>query len=146
MTPRPVPYGHDRDVWPYGLYLILSYFVAETLPARSLNCAYTVLEPAPLLSVQGTLVEKETHSAHVVVFSFLKRIEATPEAGEGSLADKPSVTERLDVEALPLFMEIVPLGTVVSTNQVRDAGLASTLPALSTVLASKVCLPWLRLE
>jgi hypothetical protein len=36
--------------WPYGLYLILSYAVAEMLPARSLNCTYTVLVPAPLLS------------------------------------------------------------------------------------------------
>jgi hypothetical protein len=41
---------------PYGVYLILSYAVDDTLPARSLNCTYTVLVPAPLLSVHDLLV------------------------------------------------------------------------------------------
>jgi hypothetical protein len=70
----------------------------------------------------------------VVVSPFLKRIEATPEAGEGSLAESPSVTERLEVEALPPFMEMVPLGATVSTNQVRLAGIGSGLPSPSMAL------------
>jgi hypothetical protein len=82
----------------------------------------------------------------MVVLSFLKRMEPTPEAGEGSLAESLSVTERLEVEALPPLMDIVPLGTTVSTNQLRDAGLASVLPVLSMALTRKVWLPWVRLE
>jgi hypothetical protein len=82
----------------------------------------------------------------VVVPPFLKRIESTPEAGEGSLAASLSVTERLDVEDAPPFMEIVPFGTTVSTNQLRLAGLASILPALSMALTRKVWEPWVRLE
>jgi hypothetical protein len=42
------------------------------------------------------------------------RITPTPEAGEGSLAESPSVTERLEVEALPPLRVIVPFGTTVS--------------------------------
>jgi hypothetical protein len=74
----------------------------------------------------------------VVVPPFLKRIEATPEAGEGSLAERLSVTERLAVEAAPPLMEMVPFGTAVSTNQLRDAGVASMLPILSMALTRKV--------
>jgi hypothetical protein len=76
----------------------------------------------------------------------LKRIEATPEAGEGSLAESLSVTERLEVEDAPPFMEIVPFGTTVSTNQLREAGVGSTFPSLSMALTRKAWLPWLRLE
>ena len=56
-------------------------------------------------------------------------MESTPEAGEGSLVESLSVTERLVVEAAPSLMDIVPLGTTVSTNQLRDAGLARIGPA-----------------
>jgi hypothetical protein len=65
---------------------------------------------------------------------FLKRMEATPEAGEVSLAESFSVTERLEVEALPLLMAMVPLGTTVSTNQLRLAGVPSMFPDLSMAL------------
>jgi hypothetical protein len=71
-------------------------------------------------------------------------MEATPEAGEGSLAESLSVTDRLEVEAAPPLMEIVPLGRTVSTNQLRLAGLVSRFPALSMALTRKVWLPWLR--
>jgi hypothetical protein len=82
----------------------------------------------------------------VVVPPFLKRMELTPEAGEESLAESLSVTERLEVEDAPPFMDIVPVGTMVSTNQLRDTGLASTFEALSMAFTRKVWLPWLRLE
>jgi hypothetical protein len=82
----------------------------------------------------------------VVVPAFLKRIQATPDAGEGSLAESLSVTERLAVEALPPLMAMVPLGTTVSTNQLRVAGVVSMFAALSMALTWKVWLPWLRLE
>ena len=43
-------------------------------------------------------------------------------------------------------MDMVPLGTTVSTNQLREAALASMLPASSMALTRKVWLPWLRFE
>jgi hypothetical protein len=82
----------------------------------------------------------------VVVPPFLKRIESTPEAGAASLAESLSVTVRLAVEAAPVFMDMVPFGTTVSTNQLRLGGVVSTFPALSMALTWKVWLPWLRLE
>ena len=61
-------------------------------------------------------------------------MEATPEAGEGSLAESLSVTERLEVEALPPLMAMVPLGTMLSTNQLRLAGVPAMFPDLSMAL------------
>jgi hypothetical protein len=46
------------------------------------------------------LVVKVTHEDHVVVFSFLMRILATPLAGEGSVALSLSVTPRKLVVAV----------------------------------------------
>jgi hypothetical protein len=51
--------------------------------------------------------------------SFLKRMSVTPEAGEGPLAERFSVRERLLVEVAPPLMDIVSFGTTVSTNQLR---------------------------
>lgn len=42
----------------YGLYLILSYAAAETLPALSLNCTYTVLTSTSASTV-ATWVNRE---------------------------------------------------------------------------------------
>ena len=63
-TPHnPGPYGsespllpHPRSLGFYGLYLILSYAAAETLPARSLYLTYTVLVPAPEVNLHDLLV------------------------------------------------------------------------------------------
>jgi hypothetical protein len=80
----------------------------------------------------------------VVVPPYLKRTEAAPEDGAGLLAESLSVTERLAVEALPPLIDMVPLGTTLSTNQLRVAGVASVLPVASLACTLKVWLPWLK--
>jgi hypothetical protein len=81
------------------------YGVASALPHLSLNHAYTVFVPLPLVSVQLFVVAYVTHDVQLVVL--LMHICDTPLE---SLADNVSVTEVLFVAAAPELIVIEPTG------------------------------------
>ena len=124
----------------YGRYVIESLTLADTLPARSLYCTYTVLVPTPLLRVHPLLVVYGTHGFHFRP-SLDRRSCTTRLAGAGSVAFRASLTFRLLVMGAPLFILIVPEGFTVSIVQVYRAGVGSVLPTASVAYTSKRCRP-----
>ena len=90
---------------------IESLTALDQLPALSLNLTYTYFVPAPLVSVQFLVVAYVSAADHAELL-FENCIWDTPETA--SVAERFNVTLTELVDAALLFIEIVPVGKVVS--------------------------------
>ena len=96
---------------------MVSVYAADSLPAPSLYCTYTLLVPGFLpeslqLYVPGV---NEIQEDHLMPLLEARTCE-TPLPGEGSVAFKVSLTESPLVRAAPLLMSTLPVGAVVSAG------------------------------
>ena len=117
--------------------VIVSEEGADQFPAASLNSAYTVFSPVPLVSVQAAVGAYATAVLKDVPV-LEKRICVI--GLSASLAESESVTVRLFVRPASPFITMVPAGGAV-LSIVTLMVLVAVFPAASRARAESVCTP-----